>query len=100
MVVVITTFAVTTHLTRSQESFRPPQFIENVLTGYARDVAATYEREGAAGLRAHLDYIKRETGTRNQLYDASGVELTGADAPQHVREAAAQVAQTGVPYYR
>jgi two-component system sensor histidine kinase CpxA len=100
MVVVITTFAVTTHLTRTPDSFRPPQFIEAVLKSYARDVVATYEREGAAGLREHLNHLKRETGTRNQLFDVNGVELTGADASQQVREVASQVAQTGVPFFR
>ena len=35
MIVVIATFAVTTHLTHTPEAFRPPQFIEAVLTGYA-----------------------------------------------------------------
>lgn len=100
MVVVITTFAVTTHLTRTPESFRPPQFIEAVLSGYARNAAAAYEREGAAGLEAYLSNAKEETGARNQLFDASGAELTGADAPQQVREVAAQVAQTGKPFFR
>lgn len=100
MVVVIATFAVTTHFTRTPEMFRPPPFIEAVLTGYGRDTVATYEREGAAGLKQHLDYLKRETGTRNQLFDASGTELTGAGAPPQVREIAMQVAQTGIPYYR
>ena len=100
MVVVIATFAVTTHLTRTHEEFRPPQFIEAVLKGYAREAAAAYEREGAAGLEAYLNHVKGETGTRNQLFDAGGAELTGADAPQQVREVAAQVARTGSPFFR
>lgn len=100
MVVVITVFAVTTHLTRSSESFRPPQFIESVLSGYARNAAAAYERDGAAGLAEYLRHVRDETGTRNQLFDASGAELTGADVPQRVREAAAHVARTGRPFFR
>jgi two-component system sensor histidine kinase CpxA len=100
MVVVIATFAVTTHLTRTPETFRPPQFIEAVLKGYGRNAAGAYERDGAAGLEAYLNHIKGETGTRNQMFDASGTELTGADAPPEVREAAAQVAQTGTPIFR
>ncbi|HEX7318312.1 MAG TPA: ATP-binding protein [Pyrinomonadaceae bacterium] len=100
MVVVIATFAVTTHLTRSQESFRPPQFIEAVLTGYGRNAAAAYERDGAAGLEAYLRHLKEESGTRNQLFDASGKELTGADADPRVREVAVQVARTGQPFFR
>lgn len=100
MVVVIATFAVTTHFTRSPEPFRPPQFIEAVLKGYAREAVAIYGREGATGLQQYLNYIKDETGTRNQLFDASGAELTGADAPQPVRDIAAQVAQTGTPFFR
>ncbi|MDT5270258.1 MAG: two-component system, OmpR family, sensor histidine kinase CpxA [Acidobacteriota bacterium] len=100
MVVVITTFAVTTHLTRSQEMFHPPQFIEAVLSGYARNAAAAYERDGAAGLEAYLNHAKEETGTRNQLFDAGGAELTGADASPQVREVAAQVARTGTPFFR
>ncbi len=100
MVVVITVFAVTTHLTRSPDSFRPPQFIESVLSGYARNAAATYEHDGAAGLEEYLRHIRNETSTRNQLFDASGAELTGADAPQRVREVAAQVAQNGQPFFR
>jgi two-component system, OmpR family, sensor histidine kinase CpxA len=100
MVVVITTFAVTTHLTRTPDSFRPPHFIENVLTGYGRGAVAAYERDGAAGLDAYLNHVKEESGTRNQLFDASGAELTGADASQQVREVATQVAQTGKPFFR
>ena len=100
MVVVIATFAVTTHLTRTPETFRPPPFIEAVLSGYARDAAAAYEREGAGGLREYLGHVKGETGTRNQLFDANGAELTGADADARVREVAAQVAQTGSPFFR
>ena len=100
MVVVITVFAVTTHLTRSPEMFRPPQFIETVLSGYARHAADAYERGGAAGLEEYLSHVRAETNTRNQLFDAGGVELTGAEAPARVREAAAQVARTGQPFFR
>ena len=64
MVVVIATFAVTTHLTRTPETFRPPRFIEAVLTGYARDAAAAYEREGAAGLEAYLQLRRAARRTR------------------------------------
>lgn len=100
MVVVIATFAVTTHFTRTPETFRPPHFIEAVLKGYARKAAAAYERDGAAGLEAYLNYVSGETDTRNQLFDANGAELTGADVPQQVRDMAAQVAQTGTPFFR
>ncbi|HWS88058.1 MAG TPA: ATP-binding protein [Pyrinomonadaceae bacterium] len=100
MVVVITTFAVTTHLTRSPDSFRPPQFIEAVLSSYGRNAASAYEREGATGLEAYLEHVKGETGTRNQLFDANGTELTGAGADAPVREVAAQVARTGRPFFR
>lgn len=100
MVVVIATFAVTTQLTRSPESFRPPQFVESVLSGYARKAAAAYEREGAAGLKAYLEHVEDESGTRNQLFDAGGAELTGANTPPQVSDVAAQVAQTGTPVFR
>jgi two-component system sensor histidine kinase CpxA len=100
MLVVIATFAVTTHFTRSQESFRPPQFIEAVLSGYARDAAAAYERGGAPELKEYLSRVSVETGTRNQLFDAGGAELTGADADARVRDSAAEVAQTGQPFFR
>jgi signal transduction histidine kinase len=100
MVVVITTFAVTTHLTSTSESFRPPQFIESVLSGYARNAAAAYERDGAAGLEAYVNHVKEESDTRNQLFDASGAELTGAEARPEVRKVAIQVAQSGIPFFR
>jgi signal transduction histidine kinase len=100
MVVVITTFAVMTHLTRSQEMFRPPQFIDAVLSVYGRNAVAAFERDGAAGLEENLRRVKEETGARSQLFDAGGAELTGADAPQRVREVAAQVARTGTPFFR
>ena len=100
MVVVITTFAVTTHLTRTPEPIRPPQFIEAVLKSYGRNAAAAYEREGAAGLEAYLNHVRGETGTRNQLFDTNGLELTGADAEERVREVATQVARTGQPFFR
>jgi signal transduction histidine kinase len=100
MVVVIATFAVTTHLTRTQDMFRPPHFIDTVLSGYARGAAAAYEREGAAGLKAYLGRVKEESGSNNQLFDAGGAELTGADADERVREVATQVARTGQPFFR
>lgn len=100
MVVVITTFAVTTHLTRTPDSFRPPHFINNVLSGYARGAAAAYEREGADGLDAYLKHVREESGSNNQLFDARGAELTGADAQPEVREVAVQVAQSGRPFFR
>lgn len=101
MVVVITTFAVTTHLTRSQENFRPPHFIDTVLSGYSRGAAAAYERDGAAGLKAYLGRVKEESGTNNQLFDASGKELAGdEDVRTEVREVAVQVARSGNPFFK
>ncbi|MBV9927376.1 MAG: HAMP domain-containing protein [Acidobacteria bacterium] len=101
MVVVVTTFAVTTHFTRTPDFFRPPHFIEAVLSGYGRGAAAAYEQGGAEGLREYLRHIREESNTRSQLFDASGAELSGdADVRPDVREAAMQVAQTGRPYFR
>ena len=101
MVVVITTFAVTTHLTRTPDSFRPPHFIDNVLSGYARGAAAAYERDGAAGLNEYLRRVQEESGTRDQLFDAGGSELTGdGDVQPEVREVAVQVAESGKSFFR
>jgi two-component system sensor histidine kinase CpxA len=95
MVVVIGVFALTTHLTRTERDFRPPQFIEAVLTKYARGAADSYESGGADALEAYLRRVEHETGIRMLLFDADGRELTGLDVPEPVRTAAVQTARTG-----
>jgi two-component system sensor histidine kinase CpxA len=100
MVVVIGVFALTTHLTRSGREFRPPKFIEAVLSAYGRDAAASYEGGGAGALEAYLRRVERETGIRMHLFDGGGRELTGHQVPEPVRDAVARVAQTGEPVFR
>ena len=90
----------TTHLTRTENSFRPPHFVEAVLSAHARGAASAYERGGAPALAEYLRHVERETGLPMQLFDAGGSELTGADAPPAVREAATRAARTGGPVFR
>lgn len=97
---VICVFALTTHLTRGESSFRPPQFIESVLNSYGRNAAAAYEGGGAHALEEYLRQVERESGVRMQLFDADGAELTGRHAHPHAREAATRVARTGEPVFR
>lgn len=100
MVIVITVFAVTTHLMHTPEFFRPPLFIEAVLSGYARNAAAAYDRGGRDGLEEYLRHVEQETGIRMQLFDARGVELTGGQASDAVRSAAIRAAQKGEPVFK
>jgi two-component system sensor histidine kinase CpxA len=97
---VISVFALTTHLTHTEPSFRPPQFIESVLNSYGRNAAAAYEGGGAQALEEYLQKVERETGIRMQLFDAAGVELTGRHAHPHATEAATRAARTGEPVFR
>jgi two-component system sensor histidine kinase CpxA len=97
---VISVFALTTHLTRTEPFFRPPPFVEVMLAGYGRDAAAAYEAGGAHGLETYFHRVEHETGLRMQLFDANGSELSGRDAPRRIREEAASVAQTGEPVFR
>lgn len=100
MVVVIGVFALTTHLTRTEPSFRPPVFIETVLTSYGRNAAAAYESGGTHALEQYLHRVEHETGTRMQLFDAGGAELAGREASPSVQEEATRVARTGEPVFR
>ena len=99
MALVIGVFTLTTHLTRPEPSFRPPQFIEAVLTTYGRNAAEAYDTGGAAVLEDYLRRVERETGIRMHLFDAGGRELTGREASGAVKDAAAQSARTGEPVY-
>ncbi|HEX8282758.1 MAG TPA: ATP-binding protein [Pyrinomonadaceae bacterium] len=96
---VIGVFALTTHLTHSEPTFRPPQFIEAVLTNYGRNAVAAYESGAAPALEDYLRRVERETGIRMYLFDAGGRELTGRPAPEAVSEAAARSARTGDPVF-
>lgn len=100
MVVVIGVFALTTHLTHTERDFRPPQFIEAVLTTYGRDAADAYEGGGAEALEAYLRRVERETGIRMHLFDAGGRELTGRQVPEMLSDVAAHAAMTGEPIFR
>ena len=100
MVVVVGVFALTTHLTRPEPSFRPPPFIEEMLTNYGRSAAAAYEVGGRDALEHFLQHVEHETGVRMQLFDAHGVELTGRDTLSPWAEEAARVAKTGEPVFR
>ena len=100
MVVVIGVFTLTTHLTRSERDFRPPQIIEALLTTYGRDAAVAYESGGAEALEAHLRRIEHETGIRMHLFDGGGRELTGHPVPETMRDAVARTAQTGESVFR
>jgi signal transduction histidine kinase len=100
MVVVIGVFALTTHLTRTERDFRPPQFIEAVLTTYGRDAAAAYESGGGEALEMYLRRVEHETGIRMYLFDADARELTGHPVPEMLSEAAAHTARTGESVFR
>jgi len=94
-VLVIGALLVTIHLTRTENTFRPPHFIESVLTTYGRKAAAEYERGGRAALAEYLRTAERETGARAHLFDANGTELSGAAVSPTLGGKAAQTARTG-----
>jgi signal transduction histidine kinase len=99
-VIVFGALLVTLHLTRTEQTFRPPPFVEAVLTGYGRNAAAAYERGGAEALSEYLRTVEREAGIRARLFDAQGAELSGdSSVPPRQSEAAARAAQTGQPIF-
>jgi signal transduction histidine kinase len=98
-VLVIGALLVTSHLTRSENTFRPPQFIEAVLTTYGRRAADAYERGGRPALADYLRTVERETTVRSHLFDASGAELSGDTASTQQSTTAARTAQTGQPFF-
>jgi signal transduction histidine kinase len=100
MVVVIGVFTLTTHLTHTEPTFRPPRFIETVLSNYGREAAAAYEGGGTAALEEYLRRVEHETGIRMHLFDGGGRELTGRQVPESVRDAVARTAQTGESIFR
>src|ERR1044071_541279 len=100
MVVVIGVFAITTHLTRTERVFQPPQFIEKVLSHYGRDAAAAYDGGGAPALGEYLQRVEGETGITMHLLDAEGSDLTGSQVSDFLRETAVHSAQTGEPVFR
>jgi signal transduction histidine kinase len=98
-VLVIGALLVTSHLTRSENTFRPPLFIEAVLTNYGRRAADAYERGGRPALADYLRTVERETTVRAHLFDANGAELSGVAASPRQSETAARTAQTGQPFF-
>jgi two-component system sensor histidine kinase CpxA len=98
-VLVIGALLVTTHLTRTENTFRPPLFIEAVLTNYGRKAAAEYERSGQTALAEYLRTFERETTVRAHLFDANGTELSGDTASPQQSSTAAHTAQTGQPVF-
>ncbi|MDT7806869.1 MAG: two-component system, OmpR family, sensor histidine kinase CpxA [Acidobacteriota bacterium] len=99
-VLVIGALLITSHLTGNEPTFRPPQFIEAVLSGYGRNAAAAYEHGGASALKDYLLTIDHETGIHAHLCDARGMDLSGAEASAQQSKVAQQVAQTGQPIFR
>lgn len=100
MLLVIAALAVTSYLTRSEPQPRPPQFIEGLMTAYARTAVETFEGEGPQALNSFLGRIESEGDIRSYLFDGGGRELAGRDAISEVKELAARVAQTGNPAAR
>jgi two-component system sensor histidine kinase CpxA len=98
-VLVIGALLVTSHLTRTENTFRPPHFIEAVLTNYGRKAADAYEGGGKAALVESLRTVERETTVRAHLFDANGVELGGDTVSPRQRATAARTAQTGQPFF-
>ena len=98
-VLVIGALLVTSHLTRTENTFRPPLFIEAVLTGYGRKAADAYERGGQPALADYLRTVERETTVRAHLFDAGGAELGGGAASARQTETAARTARTGQPFF-
>jgi signal transduction histidine kinase len=94
-VLVIGALLVTIHLTRTENTFRPPHFINSVLTTYGRKAAAEYERGGQVALADYLQTAEQETGARAHLFDANGNDLSGGAVSPLLSSKAAQTARTG-----
>lgn len=95
MTLVIGALALTTYVTRTEPTPRPPQFIAGIMTAYSFSAVETFEREGPAALDSFLRRMEREAHVRAHLFDAGGTELAGRDATPDERELAARVVKTG-----
>jgi signal transduction histidine kinase len=95
MILVIGALAGTSYLTRTEQTPRPPQFIEAIMTAYSQSAVETFEREGPGALDSFLGRIEREAHVSAHLFDAGGAELAGGDATPDEKELAARVVQSG-----
>jgi two-component system sensor histidine kinase CpxA len=100
---VVLTFIVATsiagelmHLRFESPRRRPP---DPILTQYAKDAAAQYERGGQAALADYFDHIRRHSNTRLLFFNKELVELSGGNARPEAREVAQQVFQTNLPEF-
>ncbi|MFL6228047.1 MAG: hypothetical protein ACJ741_04650, partial [Pyrinomonadaceae bacterium] len=95
MVLVIAALALASFATRPQREPRPPQFVEGIMTAYARSAIETYERDGSAALDSFERHMEHEVNVRARLFDSAGAELSGGDVTPDEQELASRVAQTG-----
>src|SRR5215212_9172998 len=70
----------------------PRRRLEGELTMFGLGAAEKYEREGKAGADDYLSLLERTTRARAYLFDDSGNEVAGREAPAPVKEAAQAVA--------
>jgi signal transduction histidine kinase len=77
---VIVAFFLANELTHTDDGFPRDSLIDGYTVFIGVEAAGVYEREGRAGLAAHLGRIESETGVRVRLFDEAGEELAGLGA--------------------
>ncbi len=97
---VVTTMIVGTFV--AGEMMRPPEMpvrrpLDSILSQYAQDAAAAYERGGPAPLVAYLDRIQRETNIQAFLFNARLQELSGRRLPVAAAAIAQRALQSRLP---
>ncbi len=77
---VIVAFFLSNELTRTDDGFPRDSLVDAYTVFIGVEAAERYEREGRAGLSAHLGRMEAETGVRSRLFDEQGAELSGLGA--------------------
>ncbi|HEV2799027.1 MAG TPA: ATP-binding protein [Pyrinomonadaceae bacterium] len=98
MALVIAALFLTSELTRTEPQFPSHSGMDRAMTAYGRLAADTYEREGAPGLLTFFGASPQEEarpGEAFYLFDETGAEVTGRQAPRGMREAARRATESG-----
>jgi len=93
--VIVGTFVIGELMRPSEPPARRP--IDSILSEYAHDAAAEYERGGQTALVAYLDRIQRETNIRAFLFNSQLQELSGRRIPTGAPVVAQKALQTRLP---